>query len=156
MKTRSIPEIMAELATFEGLDPQWQDTIAGCGRLRAFDAGAMLLQSGATAEEFHVIREGSVAIEITAPGRPPLVIETLGPGELVGASWLFPPYQWTFDARARTATRTLGFDATCLRRKCDTDPTLGYTLMRRFAATFHHRLQAARLQLLDLYGSGDD
>ena len=82
-----------------------------------------------------------VAIEVHAPTRGSLTIETIEPGEVVGWSWLFPPYRWHFDARAVSPVRATGFDGACLRGKCDDDPALGYDLMRRFAQVFIDRLQ---------------
>ena len=70
----------------------------------------------------------------------------------MGWSWLFAPHRWQFDGRAVDPTRTIAFDGTCLRGKCDADHELGYQLMRRFAAVAVERLQATRLQLLDVYG----
>ena len=81
-----------------------------------------------------------------------LMIATLGDGTVVGWSWLFPPYRWSFDARAIEDTRAIAFDGACLRGKCDSDHELGYVLMQRFAQIILDRLQAARLQLLDVYG----
>ncbi|MDH3719745.1 MAG: Crp/Fnr family transcriptional regulator, partial [Planctomycetota bacterium] len=71
---------------------------------------------------------------------------------VLGWSWLFPPYIWYFDARAMIRTRAVAVDGLCLRAKCDEDPKLGYELMKRFSAILNSRLQAARLQILDIYG----
>ena len=82
------------------------------------------------------------------------MIETIEAGEVVGWSWLFPPYRWHFDARALTPIRATAFDGACLRGKCDDDPALGYDLMSRFAQVMIERLQWTRLRLLDVYGDG--
>ena len=104
------------------------------------------------ANQFFLIREGAVALEIDALDRGTLVIETLHRDDVVGWSWLFEPYRWQFDARASGPTRVVAFDGACLRGKCEADHELGYQLMRRFAASLIERLQATRLQLLDVYG----
>ena len=93
-----------------------------------------LFREGAPAERFYLIREGAVALEVDAPGRGPLVIETLHEGDVAGWSWLFEPYRWQFDARATVPIATVAFDGACLRGKCEADHELGYQLMRRFAA----------------------
>ena len=93
-----------------------------------------------------------MALEVDAPGRGPLIIETLHRGDVVGWSWLFEPYRWELDARARELTRVVAFDGACLRGKCEVDHELGYQLMRRFAASLTEGLEATRLQLLDVYG----
>ena len=77
----------------------------------------------------------------------------MGPGEVVGASWLVAPYRTMFDARASTLVRAIGIDAACLRGKCDDDHDLGYEMMKRFIPILANRLQATRLQILDVYGS---
>jgi hypothetical protein len=99
-----------------------------------------------------LIRHGVVALEVNAPGRGPLLIQTLHDGEVVGWSWLFAPYRWQMDGRAVEPCSLVAFDGACLREKCDAEHELGYQLMSRFAANVIDRLQATRLQLLDVYG----
>jgi CRP-like cAMP-binding protein len=126
--------------------------VAGCARNHRFDAGAYLFREGEAANEFFLIRHGRVALEIVAPGQAPIVFATLGEGEIVGASWLVPPYRWTFDARAVELVRAIGIDAACLRTKCEADHHLGYEMMKRFLPVFVKRLHATQLQILDVYG----
>ena len=152
MPTRSIDQLLGEVPTFAGLAPEWLELIAGCGVNRGFEAGEWLAREGEEADTFFVIRRGRVALETGAPGPGALMIETLGEGSVVGWSWLVPPYRWSFDARALEPVRAIAFDGACLRGKCDRDKALGYALMRRFAAVMLDRLQATRVQLLDVYG----
>ena len=147
-----IDELIATAPVFEGLPAEQLALIAGCGHNEHAPTGAMLLRSGEAADRFFLIRRGSVAIEVHAPGRGTLVIETLHAGDPVGLSWLFPPYRWQLDARAVEACDLVVFDGACLRGKSEEDHELGYQLMRRFVANLTSRLQATRLQLLDVYG----
>jgi CRP/FNR family transcriptional regulator, cyclic AMP receptor protein len=149
---RTIDQLLGELPAFAGLEPSYLELIAGCGVNRVFESGEHLFREGEQANTFYVIRHGRVALEVHAPARGALMIETLGDGALVGWSWLFPPYRFSFDARALAATHTVAFDGACLRGKCEQDSRLGYELMQRFAAVMLDRLQATRLQLLDVYG----
>ena len=149
---QTLDELIAAAPLFDGLSPAHLSLIAGCGVNEHFAPGAQLFREGTPADRFFLIRTGSVALELEAPGRGTLVIETLQPGEVVGWSWLFEPFRWQFDARAREPTGVVAFDGTCLRGKCEADHELGYQLMRRFAASLTERLQATRLQLLDVYG----
>jgi CRP-like cAMP-binding protein len=149
---QTIDQLIAHTDVFSGLEPAQLELIAGCGRNAHFDAGALLLREGDPANTFFLIRRGAVALEVHAPDRGPLVIETLGDGEVVGWSWLFAPFRWQMDGRAVTACSVVAFDGACLRAKADGDHELGYQLMRRFAANVVERLQATRLQLLDVYG----
>lgn len=137
---------------FAGLGTEFVTLVCGCARNVVFDAGDYLLREGADAHEFYLVRSGSVAIELAAPGRGPLRLMTVGDGEIVGLSWLVPPYRWRHDARALTPIRALGIDARCLRAKCEADPRLGYELMKRIAPAIFARLEATRLQMLDVYG----
>jgi CRP/FNR family transcriptional regulator, cyclic AMP receptor protein len=149
---QTIDDLIAGVPTFTGLDSEWLELIAGCGRTRGFDAGEYLFRADEPADDFFVIRRGRLALEVFVPGRGQVIVGTHGAGELVGWSWLFPPYRWQFDGRAVEPTRTIAFDGACLRGKCDADPALGYELMRRFALKMLERLQATRFQLLDVYG----
>lgn len=144
--------ILEEHPFFAGFTPEQNHIVSGCARNHRFDAGHYLFHEGEPANEFFLIRHGRVALEIVAPGQPPVVIATLGEGEIVGASWLVPPYRWMFDARAVELTRAIGIDAACLRDKCDADAQLGYEMMKRFLPVLVKRLNATRLQLLDVYG----
>ena len=137
---------------FSGFAPDHLALVTGCARNHRFEAGQYLFREGDSADEFFLVRHGRVALEIVAPGRSPIIISTLGEGEIVGASWLVPPYRWTFSARAVELVRAIGIDAACLRGKCDADHHLGYEMMKRFAPILVNRLNAARLQLLDVYG----
>jgi len=136
---------------FADMDSRYIDLLAGCGKNVRFDEGQMLFRAGEEAARFYVIRHGSVALEVAAPGRPSAVLLTLGEQDVLAASWLFPPYRLLFDARARTLVRAISLDAVCLREKCEHDHDLGYDLMKRFSRVLIDRLQSARMQLLDLY-----
>lgn len=152
MPTRSIDEVIAAMPTFAGLASERLELIAGCGQNRGFEAGEHLAREGDPADTFYAIRRGRVALEVAAPGAGTMMIETLDEGNVVGWSWLFPPHRWSFDARAVEPVRAIAFDGACLRGKCEDDKALGYELMRRFAGVMLDRLQATRLQLLDVYG----
>jgi len=139
---------------FAGLDPALGQMVSGCARNLRFNPGQYLGHEGDPANEFFLIRHGKVAMEILAPGQPAIVFATEGEGEIVGASWIVPPYRWRFDARALELTRAIGIDAKCLRDKCEADHHLGYALMKRFLPVLVQRLQATRFQMLDVYGRG--
>jgi CRP/FNR family transcriptional regulator, cyclic AMP receptor protein len=152
----TIDALLRDVPVFHGLGPDDLALLAGCATNCHFDAGAVLFREGDQADTFYLVRHGSVALETYVPARGSAVIETLEAGEVVGWSWLFPPYRWHFDARALTDLRATAFDGACLRGKCEADPKLGYELMQRFAQVLIERLQWTRLRLLDLYGRDGD
>jgi CRP-like cAMP-binding protein len=149
-----LDDLLAGVPLLAGLGRDELELLAGCARNVHFDAGEQIFREGEPADAFWIIRHGRVALEAHVPARGPLTIETLEPGEVLGWSWLFPPYRWHFDARSLTGVRATAFDGTCLRGKCADDPALGYDLMQRFASVMVERLQATRLRLLDVYGDG--
>jgi CRP-like cAMP-binding protein len=149
---RGLEEIVELHPFFAGLQAEHIKLVAGCGRNRLFKPGQYLFRECDAADEFFFIRHGRVAFEITEPGRAPIVFSTHGEGEIVGVSWLIPPYRWTFDARAMELTRAIGLDAACLRNKCETDHHFGYEMMKRFLPVLVKRLDETRLQILDVYG----
>jgi CRP/FNR family transcriptional regulator, cyclic AMP receptor protein len=149
---QTIEQLLGEAATFEGMSPEYLALIAGCAQNRTFEDGEYLLREGDPADRFYVIRRGRVAMEIFVPERGAVTIETIDDGDLLGWSWLVPPYRSHLDARAFGDVHTISFDATCLRGKSDEDPALGYELMRRFIPVIVERLQATRVRMLDVYG----
>jgi CRP/FNR family transcriptional regulator, cyclic AMP receptor protein len=149
----TLERIIAEHPFFAGLEPQYTSVLVGCASNVRFDAGVYIFNEGQEANEFYLIRHGRVALEIFAPQRKPTNVETLGEGEILGWSWLLPPYQWRFHARAAEQTRAIALDGRCLRTKCEQNHDLGYELLKRFAKIIERRLEATRLQLLDVYAA---
>ena len=136
-----------------GLPGDTVERVAGCARNMAFAPGQLLLAEGGPADVLYLVRRGHVSLEVHAPGRGALVLETIAPGDPVGWSWLFPPYRWQFDGRAVDAVGAVAVDGACLRAKAEEDPAFGYELMKRFVPVIVDRLDAARVRLLDLYGA---
>ncbi|NNE75338.1 MAG: cyclic nucleotide-binding domain-containing protein [Acidimicrobiales bacterium] len=144
---------MPALATF---DQKVVDVLASQARVVSVPAGQRILTEGDPADTFHIVLSGRVAIEINSPNAGPIAIETLEPGELLGVSWMLPPYRCTFDARVTDAAELIAIDAVALRAAADADPALGYALFKYVAGVVRDRLQAARVQVLDLYRGRDD
>ncbi len=151
MTTHSLSPILAQHPFFSGLSPAHLQTIAGCARNVRFLSGEVLFREGDDADRIYLIRQGRTSVETVAPQTGPIVIATVGEGEILGWSWLLPPYRWRFQSRAVELTRAVELDATCLRNKCEADHDMGYELLKRFADVIAQRLDAARLQLVDLY-----
>ncbi|HEX6543368.1 MAG TPA: cyclic nucleotide-binding domain-containing protein [Ktedonobacterales bacterium] len=149
----SLRHILAAQSIFAGLSDAELETLTGCARNVRFARDDYLLREGDEATTFYVLREGRVALETHGAPHGQLLIETIEAGDVLGWSWLFPPYRWHFSGRAMEPVFALALDGACLRGKCEADHDLGYELMRRFASVIIERLQTTRVQLLDLYGA---
>ena len=147
----TLERIVAEHPFFAGLEEQYLHLLVGCASNVRFEGGSSILREGQEASQFYLIRQGKIALEISAPPRRRLTVETLGEGDILGWSWLIPPYHWSFDARAVELTRAIALDGKCLRGKCEENHDLGYELLKRFARILERHLEATRLQLLDVY-----
>ena len=135
------------------LEPEYLALLAGCATNVRFGAGSFLFREGGAADRCFLIREGKIALEIAAPGHGAIIVQTLAAGDVAGFSWLLEPHQWQFDGRAVEPVHAFALDGTCLRGKCAEDPRLGFELTQLFARLAIQRLQATRLQLLDVYGN---
>ena len=135
------------------LEPEYLTLLAGCAMNVRFGEGSFLFREGEAADRCFLIREGKLALEIAAPGRGSIIVQTLGAGHVAGFSWLLEPHQWQFDGRAVEPVHAVALDGTCLSGKCADDPRLGFELTQLFARLAIQRLQATRLQLLDVYGN---
>ena len=150
---KTIADLLREHPFAHGLDEGIIEFIAGCAKNVVFQAGEYILRQGEDANQFYLIRNGTVALEMFVPGRGRVSILTVKSGEILGASWLVPPYRWNFDARAVELTRAVAFECKCLRDKCESDPKVGYEMMKRFIPPLLERLHTARMQSADIYGS---
>jgi len=150
---QTLEGIVSEHPFFKGLEEQHIQLIVGCAKNVRFDEGEIVFHEGDPAEQFYFIREGLVAVELMIPQRGFATLQTVSEGEVLGWSWLLAPYRWRFGARTLQPTRALAFDGKCLRGKCEEDHDLGYELLKRFTNVVTERLEATRLQLLDLYGA---
>lgn len=150
----TLEPILAEHPFLKGLPPALLAELVGCAANVKFDTGAFVFRQGQEANNFYILRDGKVAVEVFAPQKGAITIDTLAAGDVLGWSWLIPPYHWHFDARAIEPTRAIALDGRCMRTKCESDHELGYELMKRFAQIIEQRLDATRWQLLDVYGAG--
>lgn len=150
--------VMREIESIVREHPFFQDTsendikiISECGKNVFFDSGIMIARERDPADWFYLIRHGKIAIETTLPQHGSVILQTLSDGDILGWSWLFPPYLWTFDVRTIEPTRAIALNGACLRTKCDQDFRMGYFLMKKFAQIMTDRLQSTRIRLLDIY-----
>jgi len=151
MTIQTLEPILAEHPFLKGLESQYIKLLVGCASNVRFNAGQYVFREGEEANQFYMIRQGKVALEIHAAERGPITVQTIGEGDVLGWSWLIPPYRWRFDARAMELTRAIALDGKCLRDKSEEDHSLGYELLKRFSNIIVERLEATRLQLLDVY-----
>jgi len=149
----TLERILIEHPFFAGMKEEHMDLLVGCASNVRFDAGQFILREGQEANNFYLLRQGKVALDVYAPERGGITIQTLGAGDILGWSWLVPPYRWRFDARAVDLTRAIALDGKCLRQKCENDCCLGYELLKRFTQVMVEHLTATRLQLLNVYDS---
>ncbi len=149
----TLEPILREHPFFHGMPDSYIQLIAGCSTNVRFEAGDIIFHEGDPADHFYLIREGLVSVQLVVPHDGLTTVMTVGSGEVLGWSWLFPPYRWHFDARVQEPTHALAFDGKCLRTKCDEDHSLGYEIYKRFMKIVSERLESTRLQLLDMYGN---
>ncbi len=126
--------------------------LVGCAKNVRFAADTLIFAEGDDADTFYCLRQGTVLLEIHAPQQGRICLETREEGDILGWSWLVPPYKWSCDARTTEAMRALAFDGQCLRGKIEQDAVLGRELYKRFMTVMHRMLKSTRLQLLDVYG----
>jgi len=141
--------ILAAQPFMRGLPSEEIAVLAGLARHISVPVRHRLFEEGATADKFWLIDAGRVALDAMVPGRGRVIIETLGRGDVVGLSWLMPPYQWRFGAVTTSPMQAFELDGRAVRAACAADPTLCSELNRRFITVLVHRLQATRDRLLE-------
>ncbi len=147
---QTLAATLAQTSFFSGLDGDELLTLAMHAQSAEFAAGETILTQGQPAEEFFLIIEGHVEVDVTTPDEP-LVVQELGPGELLGVSWMVPPYYWRFSARATDDVKAIKFDGKELRIDAGLDRKLHDDLLTRVVNVMAQRLQAARMQMVELH-----
>ncbi len=137
---------------FKEIDSALLKPLITCASHVNYRAGDIIYREDDTADSFLLITHGKVSIDIFVPGQGPLTIQTVGAGEVLGWSWLLPPYRRRFDARALELTRGIVLESSCLRDMMEQDNQLGYELLKRFFQVVVDRLKATSIKLLDIYG----
>ena len=148
MNLRSIRDSSELLTRLSNTELEFFETVSQETRLAN---GEILFEEGGAAESFFIVVTGKIGLEMTIPGRAPVVIQTLGPGDLVGVSWFFPPYRWNWRARALEDTTLVAFDALEVRRRCEANRDLAFEVQGVVAEEVVRRLHRTRIQLLDVY-----
>ena len=150
MNSYELASDIAAVTFLTGMSDQHIKVLASCACRIHFDKETVIFRQGETANRFYLIADGTIQLEAALEsGERRIVAGTIGRGGVLGWSWLFPPYEWQFTARALTQTYALFFYGTVLREHCETDPSLGFELFKRMGREMVTRLQSARRRLLE-------
>ncbi|GAA3586287.1 hypothetical protein DMH25_23260 [Streptomyces sp. WAC 01325] len=134
------------------LPPPQRQRLMSLAREVSFPEDARIFEAGGTADRFWVIRSGAVSLDQRVTSLQRVTVASLGAGDLLGWSWLFPPYQWDFGAEAFSPVRAYEFEAEAVLRLCEEDTQLGLSLVRYVAEILAHRLEITRGKLMEQYG----
>ncbi|CAM5694539.1 MULTISPECIES: cyclic nucleotide-binding domain-containing protein [Streptomyces] len=134
------------------LPPPQRQRLMSLAREVSFPEDVRIFEAGGTADRFWVIRSGAVSLDQRVTSLQRVTVASLGAGDLLGWSWLFPPYQWDFGAEAFSPVRAYEFEAEAVLRLCEEDTQLGLTLVRHVAEILAHRLEMTRGKLMEQYG----
>ena len=155
MALTTMAEVLAEHRFFQQLPDEIRTRLADCANNVVFGAGETLCTEGTPARSFFAVRAGRVSVGVHVPSKGLVSLETVQSGDILGWSWVLPPYTWHFDAVALEPVRAVELHADCILPYLDENPAAGYRLMRAVALIMEDRLRSARLRLLDLYGRDD-
>lgn len=147
-----LENLIAIYPFFCGMNKSHLKKLADCAKLVNFEQGRLVCEDNENAHYSYLIMDGRVAVELESPEHGELLIQTLWTGDILGWSWLVPPYKWRFNARAVVATSAVAFNTKRLRALCEKDRHLSNEILKRFLIVITARLEATRIQLLDLYG----
>ncbi|MFF4408872.1 cyclic nucleotide-binding domain-containing protein [Streptomyces sp. NPDC001262] len=139
---------MARTGVFADLSADQERALTALAHEVSFPVGTRIFEEDGAADRFWVVRTGTVRLDLRVPGRPAAVVDSVGPGGLLGWSWLCPPHEWHLGAEATSPVRAWEFEAAPIRALCEQDPLLDHALLTHVAAVIGRRLRAARTRLL--------
>jgi CRP/FNR family transcriptional regulator, cyclic AMP receptor protein len=146
------PAMRQQLAAngfFAGLAPEFLDFLAAHAKTRAFKELEVAFHFGERAQSFFLVTSGHLSIEVAAIEGPALELQNLGPGSVLGWSWLIAPHRWAFQARATTPATLIEFDGDAVLAECEANPKFGYEVLKRFSALMSDRLRHARQRMIE-------
>lgn len=146
---QSIENYLSAHSFFSGLEDDFMKFLSNSAKELRIKEGEVLFQQGKHADKFYLLRSGQVSVQVPALVGPTLELQVLGEGQMLGWSWLIPPYLWNFQAQALEDSDLLEFDGSAILVRCEEDPKFGYELLKRFAAMMSERLDAARQKFMD-------
>ncbi len=149
MSNSSIQDYVSKHDFFSGLSAGDLGVLVELAGESSFPSGKVLFHQGERANDFYLVKSGSISVEIPAISGPTLQMQSLGAGDLLGWSWLIPPYRWHFQARLEEDSEIIVFDGATLRDRCEEDTRFGYELLKRFTGLMSERLDAARRTVMD-------
>lgn len=149
MTENAIEKELAGHDFFLGLEPSFITFLADCAKTREVGADTHLFRHGSRADRFYLLRKGCVCVEVAAISGPPLRLQRLRPGDMLGWSWLIAPFRWHFQARALEDSEVIEFDGDAVLKRCEADPKFGYELLKRFSGLMSSRLAASREKMMD-------
>jgi CRP-like cAMP-binding protein len=149
MADGSITERLRDSTFFSELPADARSLLAANARFRRLEEGGVLFHYGEPARHFYLVTEGHMSVEVAAIEGPALQLQDLGPGMVLGWSWLIPPHRWSFQARATTPVELVEFDGEVVLAECEKNPRLGYELLKRFSALMSERLNQARQRMIE-------
>lgn len=148
-------ELIKSHRYLKDLNPEHLKALAGCGNFVQWEADAKIFEIGETATQFYLLISGSVELFMPSAMQGDITIQKIHAGDLLGWSWLFPPHKWHFAAKAQESTVALAFDATAFSMLCEQDVALSAAIYQRISRIVIERLQATRLQLIEMSEKGD-
>jgi CRP/FNR family cyclic AMP-dependent transcriptional regulator len=134
-----------------GMNRRQQALLTDCAMAVEFKKGQVIFREGELANRFYLIETGKVILESSGGEGDPVVVDTIGAGDLLGWSWMFPPNTWHFTARAVEPATAIFFYGTILREYCERENSLGFELLKRMSVVMNRRMQAARNKMLALH-----
>ncbi len=134
---------------FKGLERSHLEFLAQCAQERELAQNELLFRHGDAAKNFYLLRSGQIVLEVPAISGPTLEVQHIGAEQILGWSWLIPPYRWGFNARALEPVTLWEFDGAAVIRRCEEDSAFGYAILKRFSALMSERLEVARQRMID-------
>jgi len=151
----SLRDLAETSLLLRGLSDEGMEFLESAATEVEYPVGSVIFNEDDPADSFHIVEDGKIGLEVSLHSQPPMLIQTIGPGEMLGMSWLFEPYRWTWRARSHALTRAITFNAMAVRLQIEKDPDLAIHVYRAVAMQSVMRLDSTRIRLLDLYpGAG--
>lgn len=144
MSAESDIAYLREIPAFQRLDEEHLAFVVSCCETISLGQDEEIFHADGTADAFYLIVQGSVGLFNNYESGENVHVQSIEPRELLGWSWMVPPYEWEFTAIATSPAILMKFDAAKIRARCEQEPEFGFMVMRRICEQMLSRLHSMR------------
>jgi CRP-like cAMP-binding protein len=119
-----------QFKVFAELDAADFESIARIAHIQEFEPGRKLTAEGAAADQLYLFLKGKAEVKASGPNGGQVLIDEVGPGEVLGWSAVMEPYVYTASAWTTQQSEVVAVSGSGLRELFERNKRIGYQVVK--------------------------